>query len=74
MTRSSRPAAVAALLLTAFLALPAGGLAARGGVRQAGDGNLVAVESGWTLFGSYLQAAWSWIRGQFDEDNGYIVP
>ena len=71
MSHRSRARMLAAALLIATLAGPAGAIAAR-----AGDTPAVAIErggaTGW--FAALFESAWSWLEALVDEDNGNITP
>lgn len=71
MSHRSRTRMLAAALLTATLAAPAGAIAAR-----AGDTPAVATErggaTGW--FAALFESAWTWLEALVDEDNGHIQP
>lgn len=73
MSRTRRPAVLAALLLALCLAAPVAASAGRDGPRFPADAARVsASDDGW--FRSVASAAWSWFASLFDEDNGSIAP
>jgi hypothetical protein len=71
MSHRSRAMTLAAALLTATLAGPAGAIAAR-----VGDTPVVATErggaTGW--FAALFESAWGWLEALVDQDNGNITP
>lgn len=71
MSRIARATALAAVLLTASLAGPAGAIAARPGD---GAAAVVCETRGGGWFASLLGSAWDWLRALVDEDNGAIAP
>jgi len=73
MSRTKRPASLAATLLVLCLTAPVAANAQRASLRAPDEAATVELaEGGW--FRSLTSAAWSWLAALFDEDNGSIVP